>query len=139
VSSGGRHLIQVYFNSGSAPDGRHLVLRRYTSATSWYEYQSVDEVADDSGLDWTMITVGAFGGTETQLFVNATSSALTRYDYNSPGRGTFGFNSIDKHYVMSNQEGDSQWSGDARISDFIMWNKSISNDPDKTGIRPKRL
>ena len=129
VSSGGRHLIQVYFNSGSNPDGRHLVLRRYTSMTSWYEYQSVDEVADDSGLDWTMLTVTAHGGTETKLYVNATSSALTRYDFNSPGGGTFGFESIDKHYVMSNQEGDSQWSGDARISDFIMWNKSISDDP----------
>ena len=114
VSSADRNLIQVYFNSGSFADSKHLIIRRYVSPTSFYEYHSDSAIVDDGGLDWTMFTIMAYGGVETKLYVNATASSLSRYDYNSPGTD-FTYNTVNKHYVMHNYDDDSKWTDNARI------------------------
>ena len=128
IASGGRNIIQVFFNSGSYFDSRKLVVRRWTGASPdrYYEYITDAVVASDDGLDWTMFTIMAHGGSETDLFVNATSSTMTKYSFNSPALGTFGYSSVTDHYVMHDYDDGSKWEDDARISDFIMWNKSIT-------------
>ena len=45
------------------------------------------------------------------------------------GSGLTTFNSItvDQHHVMSDAGSDSSWDGNARISDFMMWNKNLTS------------
>lgn len=123
-SSGDRKSVEVFFNDNT-PNPRKLTVRRYVdSGTSYREYTTNAEITDDGGLPWTMVTIMAHGGAETTIYFNATGSATT-----NAGSGLTDFNSmtVDEHHVMSDAGSDSSWEGNARISDFMMWNKSLTS------------
>ena len=123
-SAADRKSIEIFFNEDT-PGPRRLTVRRYVESGATYrDYLTDDNVCTDQGLPWTMITVMAHGGGETTIYVNATGAAHT-----PAGSGLATFNSItvDEHHVMSDAGSDSSWEGNARISDFMMWNKNLTS------------
>ena len=131
-------MFELYFNTGSNnEDRRTLVARHYTeNGTKYHEYQSGSiqykgsDLIDDSGMPWTMITVLKHGtGGELDLFINGTSSVG---GFQFPGVGgtatdfSFGTLTTDLHFVMGDYDESSDWATDTYISDFMMWNLSLT-------------
>ena len=119
-----RKSVEVFLSASSGP--RKLVIKRYVnSGADFWQYTTQDEICSDKGLPWTMVTIMAQGGSETKVYFNATASNFNPSENVSGPNQTFNSMTVNEHYVMSDSGTKSHYSGSAKISDFMMWNKNI--------------
>ena len=121
---GNRKSVEVFLSASSGP--RKLVIKRYVnSGGDFWQYTTQDEICSDNGLPWTMVTIMAQGGSETKVYFNATASNFNPSENVTGPNQTFNSMTVDQHHVMSDSGNNSHYSGSAKISDFMMWNKNI--------------